>query len=298
MKNLFTCMAIIFASLLLLIFFPVGDNPGNNSIYLTSGKADIYRDMGVGEAEPFRDERVRDSIFASNAPVIGGTISDGGYYMPYAKIVNGNTHMTQLSYYVQTRGSWASTILNHPSTNATFKTAGCGYTSMAMAISSITNNSSFTPLSLNPILGTTGNNICTSGVYSWNGMPFYMSLTGLNNDWQTIYTGEELTADKIRTTIYSGGFMIVRGGALGPYTTGGHMLILCGYTTDEYGNFKELIIQDPNVTGGISSGRYASVGKNRIRVDQSDWRVYDNILSTTGYVRSNDLIIATAHIPR
>lgn len=298
MRSLFICLSIIFASLLLLIFFPVGDNPGNNSIYLTSAKTDMYRDIGVGEAEPFRDERVRDSVFANNVPFLGGTINDGGYYLPYAKIINGNTHMTQLSYYVQTRGPWASTVLNHPSTQSTYRAAGCGYTSMAMAISSITNDNSFTPLSLNPLLGTSGNNICTGGVYNWSGLPYYMNLTGLSDNWQTIYSGEALTVDRIKTTIDRGGFMVVRGGALGPYTTGGHMMILCGYTTDESGNFKEMIIQDPNVTGGISSGRYASVGNNRIRVDMNDWRVYDNILSTTGSVRYNDLCIATAHIPR
>jgi len=284
--------------LLLLIFFPVGDNPGSNSIYLTSDKADIYSNIGVGETEPFRDERVKDSVFVNDALPLGGSVNEGGYYLPYAKIVNSNTHLTQLSYYVQTRGPWASTVLNHTSTNSTYRAAGCGYTSMAMAISSITNDNSFTPLSLNPVLGNTGNNICTGGVYNWNGLPYYMNLTGLSNEWRTIYTGEALTVDKIKTTIDSGGFMVIRGGAIGPYTTGGHMMILCGYTTDDSGNFKEMIIQDPNVTGGISSGRYANVGKNRVRVDTSDWRVYDNILSTTGYVRYNDICIATAHIPR
>lgn len=297
MRNLLTCLAIVFATLLLLIFFPVGDNPGNNSIYLTSEKTDIYKDIGVSETEPFRDERVRDPVFADNTSIVDGTVDNGGYYLPYAKIINGNMHMTQLSYYVQTKGPWASTVLNHTSTNATYKAAGCGYTSMAMAISSIKNDSGFTPLSLNSVLETTGNNICTGGVYNWNGLPYYMNLTGMNKDWKTIYTGEALTADRIKTVIDSGGFMIVRGGALGPYTTSGHMMILNGYTTDEHGNFKEMIIQDPNVTGGISSGRYANIGKNRVRVDMSDWRVYDNILSTIGSVRYNDLCIATAHIP-
>ena len=168
---------------------------------------------------------------------------------------------------------------------------------MAMAISSITNDSNFTPLSLNPLLGKSGNNICTGGVYNWNGMPYYMNLTGLNNDWKVIYTGETMTADKIRLVIDSGGFIVARAGALGPYTSGGHMMILNGYTTDDAGNFKEMIIQDPNVTGGISSGRFARFG-SRVRVDMSDWRIYDNILSTTGYVRYNDLCIATAHIPK
>lgn len=290
-------MAIIFASLLLLIFFPVGDNPGDSSIYIRTNKTDIYRDIGVGNAEPFRSERVRESVFANNGQMLGGTINDGGYYLPYAQLVVGNVYMTQLSYYVQTRGPWASTVLNHNSTNATFARAGCGYTSMAMAISSITNDSSFTPLSLNPVLGTSGNNICTGGVYNWNGMPYYMNLTGLNNDWRVIYSGEALTADKIRFVIDSGGFIIARAGALGPYTSGGHMMILNGYTTDEEGNFKEMIIQDPNVTGGISSGRFARFG-TRIRVDTEDWRIYDNLLSTTNAARYGDICIATAHIPK
>jgi hypothetical protein len=168
---------------------------------------------------------------------------------------------------------------------------------MAMAISSINNDSSFTPLSLNPVLGTSGNNICTGGVYNWNGLPYYFNLTGLNNDWKVIHQGEALTAAKIKTVIDSGGFIVVRAGALGPYTTGGHIMILNGYTTDDAGNFKEMIIQDPNVTGGISSGRFARFG-GRVRVDMDDWRIYDNILSTAGSVRLNDLRIATAHVPR
>ena len=119
-------MGIIFASLLLLIFFPVGDSPGDNSIYITSAKTDIYRDIGVGNAEPFRSERIRESIFANSGQMLGGTINDGGYYLPYARIANDNVHMTQLSYYVQTRGPWANTVLNHRSTSATFMRAGCG----------------------------------------------------------------------------------------------------------------------------------------------------------------------------
>ena len=297
MKSFFACLAIIFASLMLLIFFPVGDNPGDTSIYIQSNKTDIYKDSGVGNAEPFRSDRVRESVYTENVQMLGGTIEDGGYYLPYAKIANGNIRMTQLSYYVQTRGPWANTVLNHTSTNATFTRAGCGYTSMAMAFSSITNDSNFTPLSLNPILGTSGNNICTGGVYNWNGMPYYMNLTGLNKDWNVIYRGESLTADKIRTVIDSGGFIIARAGALGPYTSGGHMMILNGYTVDDAGNFKEMIIQDPNVTGGISSGRFARFG-SRVRVDMDDWRIYDNILSTVGSVRGNDLKIATAHVPK
>lgn len=297
MKNFFACLAIIFATLLLLIFFPVGDNPGDSSIYIQGNKADIYRDVGVGETEPFRSERVRESIYVDNGQILGGTINDGGYYLPYARIINANVHMTQLSYYVQTRGAWSNTVLNHSSTNATYKTAGCGYTSMAMAVSSITNNSNFTPLSLNPYLGTSGNNICTGGVYNWSGLPYYMNLTGLSNQWKVIYSGEELTIAKIKTVIDSGGFIVVRAGASGPYTTGGHMMILNGYTTDDLGNFKEMIIQDPNVTGGLSSGRFARYG-GRIRVDMDDWRIYDNILSTAGSVRYNDVCIATAHVPK
>gem|GEM_PF-4160165 len=297
MKNVFICLAIIFASLLLLIFFPVGDNPEDNIIYIQSNRANIYREAGIGETESFRSERVSEPAFAENRTMLGGTIDEGGYFLPYARIISGNVRMTQLSYFVQTRGPWANTVLNHPSTNATFKAAGCGYTSMAMAISSITNDSSFTPLTLNPVLATTGNNICTGGVYNWNGLNYYMNMTGLNSEWKTIFAGEALTADKIRTTIDSGGFMVVRGGAIGPYTTGGHIMILNGYTVDDAGNFKEMIIQDPNVTGGISSGRFARFG-NRIRVDMNDWRIYDNILSTTGSVRINDVRVGSAHVPR
>ena len=297
MKSFFISLATIFASLLMLIFFPVGDNPGDSSIYIRSTKTDIIREVGVGETEPFRPERNRDSVFVNNGTMLGGTISEGGYYLPYARITDGNVRMTQLSYYVQTRGPWANKVINHSSTSATFMRAGCGYTSMAMAISSITGDSGFTPISLNPVIGSSGNNICTGGVYSWNGLNYYMNRTGLNEHWRTIFGGEELTISKIRTTIDNGGFMVVRAGALGPYTTGGHMMILCGYTVNESGNFKEMIIQDPNVTGGLSSGRFARFG-NRIRVDMDDWRIYDNVLSTTGFVRLNDLRIGSAHIPQ
>jgi hypothetical protein len=296
LRNVFISLAIIFGSLLLLIFFPVGDNPGSSNIYITSAKANIFRDIGVGKSEPFRSERARDSIH-SNAPPLGGSVDNGGYYLPYERIVSGNIRLTQLSYYVQTRGPWANTVLNHPSTNATFAYAGCGYTSMAMAISSITNDSSFTPLSLNPYLATSGNNICVTGLYSWGGLPYYFNRIGLDKEWKTIYMGEVLTVQKIKTTIDSGGFIVLSAGAAGPYTTSGHIMILNGYTVDDSGSFKEMIIQDPNVTGGISSGRFARFG-SRVRVDMSDWRIYDNAFSTAGHVRYGDLRIATAHIPR
>lgn len=153
-------------------------------------------------------------------------------------IVGTASSLGDLTYFSQRDSAWGS--YGH----GTIRSCGCGPTSMAMIISTLTDNTSITPQVIADFGSTNGHQVappsCGSSwsLFAASASQYGLTTTDIGNDYTAAAEG-----------LRAGG-LIVASVRAGDFTSGGHIIVLRAVTAD--GNF---LVGDPN-DGDVGSADY------------------------------------------
>ncbi len=131
----------------------------------------------------------------------------------------GSASLDGFTVYNQCNPTWGSTAYG----TSTICASGCGPTSMAMIVSTLT-GTPVTPVQMSSWYASNGYYIAHQGT-SWAGAPAAAKKYGLN----AVPISNDVA--KISAALQSGGFVIIAGTGGLPFTSAGHFIVLRGITT-------------------------------------------------------------------
>ncbi len=195
---------------------PLSAAPTETQNYLKNTYALISSGFTKGGIASYGDPRL--SGFQSNVDALAGTAPVGGVA---TTVCAGGTSINGIVSYFQTDPQWAT----HPYGSSNIKDSGCGPTTMAVISATLTGDTSITPI-VTADIGTKNND------YIPNSGSSFKLFSDVTKQYH-LTLGSDLGKNlESVTKALRAGHLLIASMHAGHFTTGGHIMVLRGITTD------------------------------------------------------------------